>query len=437
MRLLLALALIGAAAGARAASDSDADDVEIVEYNTEVQTSFTSPAPVVSADGYHFTAVVVSKDSERLYVDDKKVAQGEPGAFTRAEEGALGRTFQGALIRDGKVAAHAVLSRDKQGRPGYRLAINGVPAGRRFEDIRAVAVSPGGANVALVGMTGKDKFVVVSAQGDSPTVDSPQQLFGLSDSGLVYGLAFGGRRWLYRNHKALPYAEYADVAVAPDLSRIAGLLPWTDRAPVEIDGKELGRWKDVRSMRYTAAGDLIFLARTGRNVGDAQVNTVVFNGREALLPAFTPARHYPPSVRPSDGVSFLIEEAGTYGMLLIAGRPMPELGEIMPAAEWVGFSPSGRHWAAVVSKDKGTAIALDGKITARAPRPLKNARIIFDSETEFHYLADPMMRVALVCGSIGGPVSPRSACARNGAAMGAKDRYQLKALEAIEAAPAR
>lgn len=434
MRLLFALAIVAAAAGARAASDEGG--VEIVEYNTAVQTTFSAPEPVVSADGYHFTAVVVAKDSERLYVDDKKVAQGEPGAFTRAEEGGLGsgRTFQGALSRDGKVAAHAVLARDEQGRPGYRLAINGVPAGRRFEDIRAVAVSPGGANIALVGKTGKDKFVVVSAQGDSPTVDSPQDLFGLSDSGLVYRLAFGGRRWLYRNHKALPYPEYAEVAVAPDLSRIAGLLPWTDRAPVQVDGKELGRWKDVRSMRYTAAGDLIFLARTGRDVGDAQVNTVVFNGRESLLPAFTPARHYPPSVRPSDGVSFLVEEAGTYGVLRIAGRPMPELGEIMPAAEWIGFSPSGRHWAAVVSTGKGTAIALDGKVSARAPRPLKNARIVFDSETEFHYLADPMMRIALVCGSVGGPVSPRSVCARNGAAMGEKDRYQLKALEA---APAR
>lgn len=434
MRALLALALLSSAVRAPAAADSE--ELEITEYNTDVEAPFLGAQPLVSADGYHFTAVIVSKTGERLYIDDKKVSEGEPGAFTRAGLGALAgdRTFHAALSRDGKLAAHSFLSRDEQGRAGYRLAVNGAPVGRRYAEIAGVAVSPGGGNVAFVAKTAAGKYAVISAQGEGPSVDAPEDIVGISDTGIVYMLVFN-RAWLYRDHKALPYPEYRQVAASPDLSRVAGVQPWTEKSPVEVNGKELGRWKDVRDLRYSPAGDLIFLARTGRDVGDAQVNTVVFNGREAAIPAYSPAAQYAPSARPSDGVSFLVEDSGAYGVLRVGGKPMPEVGEVLPAAEWVGFSPSGRHWAAVVSRDKGVSVVVDGKRFASAPRPLKRARVLFDSETEFHYLGDSLGRIALVCGTIGGALPPRSVCARHGEAMGKKNRYKLS--EALEAAPAR
>jgi len=426
---LLAMALL--CAPVRALAAADAGEVSITEYDTGVDTSFSGPEPLVSADGYHFTAVVVSKDAERLYVDDKKVAQGEPGAYTRIVKGIFGtdRTFQGALSRDGKVAAHTVLVRDDEGRPAYRLAVNGTPVGRRYADMLQVSVSPRGMNVAFVARTPQNKYLVVSAEGDGASVDTPQDIVGVADAGLVYRLSFSGRNWLYRDHKALPYAEYAEAAATPDLARIAGLTPGTPLATVEVNGKELGLWRGARALRYSPAGDLIFLARTDPQAPDEAVDVIVVNGRETRLPAYKPNPQYVPSARPGDGTSFLVEKSGTYGILRVGGRAMPELGEILPAAEWVGFSPSGRHWAVVVSREKGNSVAIDGKEFASAPRPLKNARILFDTETEFHYLADSLSRVALVCGTIGGENSPRSACARHGEAIGKKDRYQLKAPE--------
>lgn len=428
MRALLAFALALLSGPAGAASDKGGLDV--VEYNSDVEASFYTPDAVVSADGYHFTTVVVSKDGERVYQDAKKIAQGPLGTFTR-EGYSSRRIFHGSLSRDGKVAAHAMFSPDDEGRPSYRLAVNGAPAGRRFRDILEVRVSPGGGNLAFTAQSPEGKYLVITPKGAGPSVDSPEKLLGVSDSGVAYTLNFGGRDWVYRDHKALTYGEYSEVAVNADLSRIAGVTA----GGVEVDGKPLGRWSGPSGLRYTAAGDLVFLARSSPRTADASVDLVVVNGRESALPAFKPGdqEDHPASVRP-DGVSFLVDDAGTYGHLRLGGKAMPELGEVMPAAEWVAFSPSGRRWAVVARRGNAYELAVDGKLFAPAPLPLKNGRIIFDSETELHYLGSSMGRVTLVCAALEGEVSSRSACARHGEAMGKKDALVLKPLEAAPTA---
>lgn len=428
MRALLAAALLAAPAGAA----SDTDGLTVVEYTTDVDSpSLLSSDPVVSADGYHFTTVDIDKDAESVYLDAKKIAQGPLGTFTYEEKGSLrsGRQFLAALSRDGRVSAHAMLARDDEGRPGYRLAVNGAPVGRRFPLILEIGMSPGGSNVAFVAQASDGKYLVVSAEGAGPSVGSPEKLVGVADSGVAYTLNFGGRNWVYRNHKALTYNEYISVAATPDLSHIAGAT----FGGVEVDGKPLGRWHTPRALRYSRKGELIFLARSSPNIPDAQADLVVVNGQETALPPFKP-NNLPPFVRP-DGASFIIEDSGTYGILRIGGRAMPELGGIMPAAEWVAFSPSGAHWAVVAKRGKTYELVVDGKLFASAPSPLRTGRIVFDSETELHYLADSMTRIALVCASIGGEASPRSACIRHGEAIGKKDRYKLKPRGADSPAP--
>ena len=424
MKTLLALALFCGPVFA------DTEAAGIDEYTSDVDMPFSGVDPIVSADGYHFTAVVVTKTEEKLYVDAKKIADGEPGAFTRPAPGMFSsRMLMGAMSRDGKVAAHASLARDAEGRPVTRLGINGTPVGRAYADIVQIAVSPGGANVAFVAKTAADKHLVVSAAGDGPTVDQPPTIAGVSDTGIVYRLVFNGVSWVYRDHKAVPDSDFAQIAVTPDLSRVAGATSWTPSV-VKVNGRELGRWQSMSSMRYTPAGDLVFLARTRPGVEDTEYDTLVINGREMTLPPFKPVRDRTLAIRPGDSVPFLAEDKGTYGTLRVGGRAMPEIGEVLPAEEWVAFSPSGRHWLVVVYRAGGSiGVVVDGKDFVRAPRPLKTARIIFDSETEFHYLADDYGRVGLLCGTIGGENSPRSVCARHGEALGKKNRFKLEALK--------
>jgi hypothetical protein len=112
---------------------------------------------------------------------------------------------------------------------------------------------------------------------------------------------------------------------------------------------------------------------------------------------------------------------------------MPEIGDLHRMTHWVAFSRSGRHWAVFVQDAKGkTDLIVDGLAQEGTfLSPLKSARLIFDTENEYHYLGESLSRITLVCGALKGAPSPEGTCARYGARLDEHPRVR-----AILAAPA-
>ncbi|OGR96510.1 MAG: hypothetical protein A2V88_09640 [Elusimicrobia bacterium RBG_16_66_12] len=87
-------------------------------------------------------------------------------------------------------------------------------------------------------------------------------------------------------------------------------------------------------------------------------------------------------------------------------------------ASWVGFSPSGAHWAVFSTLEDRRLLIVDGRIVGESAAWRAAHGPVFDSETELHWLGVSTNGwVTLYCASLGDRSPRRGVCARKAAAL--------------------
>lgn len=418
-----------AAAVALAARPCSADNkVRHVEYATGATARYGEAEPLVSRDGYHYAVVMAGEGGvEVLHKDGRELGRASPGTYTTIPASSFDRTPRLiGDIADNGVLFHSMRFVDPDGRAGRRLALDARPHGALFDAIEDVRASPAGDNVAYVTRDGT-RYAVSTLSGRSPASETPPQILGVSSSQLFFRFNWNGRDWIYRDSAALPHKAYMYAAAHPRRPVVAGTLFDEGGVTLEVDGKKAGGpWADAVPY-YSDGGALVVFARTSRALESGLYDAVVVEGAVKPVAPFKPAFGLEPTVQPGSGTPFYVADVADKPVIFAGGRSYAGMGQVLSARGWVGFSPSGRRWAAVVIGKDRIQIAVDGEASgAFVPPPLREARILFDSEAELHYLGQSVNDVVLVCVTLDGRDPRSSRCAREAAGKG----YKVSSLDA-------
>ncbi len=364
-----------------------------------------TPAALTSADGYHYAEIHQDGEVERLYLDGRVLAQG-PSATLCYNRCPL------ALSADGRVVAHALRVKNER-RADYSPAVNGKPFGGGFAEIAGVQVSPNAGNTACIVRRGdldggRGGWSVLSAAGLGPAFEEIVEPAAVGEDGVLYLADREGTRRLYRDLEGADGRGLERVLATPSLRRIATLRAEGALKVVELNGRPLGRWAQIRDAGFDRQGRLIFGARTAPS--SPGFDAVVVDG--AAMPASRPLH---PAGSPSGHVYWLEEEDGE----MTVRRNGQRLGAwpLVAVEGWISFSPLGGRWAALTAAGRTANLVVDGKLVAeRLPEPLGPTRVVFDSENELHYLGSRSTagKAILVCVSLGDAPVATGACAGRG-----------------------
>ena len=394
--------------------------IRVAEFSTGVALdTFNGPAPVVSHDGYHFAAVTVGADGmETLYKDGNELGKGSPGTYTSPSASAYERRpLFLASISDNGVLLHSMRYRDPGGRSGYLIALNGAPKGALYDRIFQVVATPRGDNAAYSTLD-NGHYAVATLSGRTPASTLLPRLIGANASGLYYEFHWSGRDWNYRNLDALPYRDYLSIAAHPTRASLAGIYVDNRGAMLEVDGKESGGpWLEAAGPFYSAEGRLVVPARVG-SAEKGRFDAVTVDGRAHTVPAFTLMKGYDPTAGP-DGTPYTVSGDYANAVLAVGGKLRPDIGKPISARGWIAFSPSGRRWAIIANGEKRLQPVVDGRVGEDAAvSPLDDARLVFDSETEFHYLGSSVGAIVLACVTLDGQDPEEGRCGRRAASYG-------------------
>ncbi len=364
-----------------------------------------------SRDGYHLARLTSGEDGDRWEKDGAVLVRAAKGVLNHGH--GTSWVEPAALSADGKVLLHLMSRTGSNGVPGLSAAINGRPVGGVYEEIDLLRVSPRGANVAYAARDASG-WSVHSGQGSSPSFAKIPLFLFVSDTETLYVAEWQGRLYQYRNGVPTPAKGYHSLAATPDLKRVGGtyLEPSTQKFWVDVDGVLSGPWADAGAVVFSDDGrHYVYLAE---KEGSKSSDTVVVDGSaKSILP------HSGNQRIDGAGVPYWcshFESDNSYWCY----RDGVKLGRARygPDYDWVGFSPSGAHFAQWADK----RLIVDGKIAeAEAPEPGDGMRIVFDGEKEFHYLTGD---AKLVCVAVDGPSAANTRCAKAGRAL---DKSRAKA----------
>jgi len=360
----------------------------------------TPSGALYSADGYHYAYLASDEHGDQWIVDGRARARGLPGALAAPA----------ALSADGSILFHFLAVRG-----GWAPAINGRRVGRAvYGEIGEVELSRSGRNAAFSARTPQG-WVVVSGQGTGPAFSKPPLLLAASEKSTAYVVVSAGAQWLYRDHKPVRAVPFSQMALSPDLKRVAGL--WRDdsgKTFVEVDGTKLGPWTDASAPVFSPNGRHVgFLAgEPPSSVGE--LGFAVIDGVKTPIASCTAcALILDDSGRAfEDKTHVVVDDKAQIHAFLYAGTVLGEGPSFGAAAGHYGFT-------ALSGGSRGPGFWLDGRmIEPGAPLALAVTPPVFDGPSEYHYWTLIGTQLVLACGSTEGGNPRTTRCAATAAALG-------------------
>lgn len=373
-----------------------------------------SGGAIYSNDGYHYAALAASGGRETWFKDGRVVDTGPAGTFPKP--GALGDDATVAISDGGGVLLYVARGRGGSGTSaGEEVFINGRPVDRRScQDVRGVQLSPEGRNAGYLAL-GPGGWTAVTNSGGSPVSARKPSHFRVGSVSTVYLLQLQGRNWLYRDHRPVAPADYTDVAVSPDGRRVAGCLERDDGIVIEADGAACGPWPMAGEPKFSPDGRHFgFFVR--RQAGASGYDGVIVDGDKNKIYSSSSTDPIFLRLSPGAGKPFWVEHSDLGGdAIYAAGKRLGTWSLVDLGANWIAFSPSGRHYAFLADRGGATELVVDGRVVEKgAPVPDDTAVLAFDGENEFHYLGGDGERMILVCGTRDGSRASETKCARIG-----------------------
>jgi hypothetical protein len=357
------------------------------------------PATSISRDGYHI--VQLTKDKRRVLLDGKEV-------YTTSSPNHDKINPMMAISKDG---SSWVMTRGEANEAGAYLGmimtVNGHEMRRDYSSVRELKFSPKGGNLAYIAHGADGKYSVISAQGAGPAFETSPGLISVGDNGVLYNADWQGRRWLYRDHNPGKGPDYQLLESTPDLAHVLATYKLGREFGASMDGAEFGRWPEIGYPMIDDKGRAAFFISS---TPDAKgwYDRLYVDGKTTTIPLSKPDS----PVFNSAGAFWHVGDA--------VYRDAEKIGSwSVYGNNWVGASPSGRHWAFLAGNRQTATLIIDGlELDAGMPPPLFNTPPVFDGENTLHYLGvDNTDKAVMVCVTLDESRAARSACAKKAAAM--------------------
>ena len=418
-----ALGLLSRLASAVAIGSAAATPSSAALATFKLERIARSRGAIYSNDGYHYAVLAASGGRESWIKDGRVVDSAAAGTFPKP--GSLGEDATAAISDHGGVLLYVARVRGDSARgAGKAVFINGKPVdGGSYEDVRGVQLSPEGRNAGYLAL-GAGGWTAITNSGSSPVSAQKPGHFRVGSASTVYLLRLQGRNWLYRDHRPVATSgDYTDVAVSPDGRRIAGCLSRDDGIVIEVDGAVCGPWPMAGTPKFGPDGHHFgFFVR--RHAGETGYDAVIVDGEKNKIYPMSSKDAIFLRLSPGDGMPFWVEHSDRRGdTIFAAGKRLGSWRLVDLGANWIAFSPSGRHYAFLADRGGSTELVVDGRVLEKgAPLPDDTAVLAFDDEDEFHYMAYDGERMILVCGTRDDTLARKTKCARIGRARAAAVR---------------
>ncbi len=396
-----------------------AGSVARAELVSEVKAASFEGEPfwyISSENRFHFgylTRLTGEDDQqeEAWFVDGRENGGGAPGTIGVMQEGGRQPHVTVELSPDGKRLAYLQLVFDEEGRRrGAMVAVNG-KAGKVYDAIHSLVLSPDGSRMAYAARR-EEQWRVILDGAEGPALEHPgpnSLAFNRSGAALAYLGNPGGGQSLMLNHKPVQPWPGGTITLSPDWQRLASTVYGEGKTQVEIDGAKLGRpYRFVTARTFSPSGRRF--AFFGQD-GEKGPYRAVIDGVEVGPPLDEVKiddvfrMYFPPD---GEAAHWFGKSEGVW-RLYIEGEAQPGAWDIIQGRPALAFSPSGKHWAYSAIRGRQVYLVIDGKAEPASPFVFFPASgIAFDNEDEFHFLKFiPEESVHLVCGAVGPSRSPR------------------------------
>lgn len=367
----------------------------------------TNELKFVNLDGYHFVSYRGDGARGAWFVDGRRLSTDALGE-TDSERVKLAA----ALSADGKTFAYLQRVQRQDGSAGVAVVTNG-RRGPVHDAVMDLRVSPSGKNVVYFAKENGQGCRVMATIGIGPFFEECPYDLSISDKGMMYLATWKDTTVIYRDVGPLATGDFRSLIASPNLTHHAVRLDDGHANYFQMDDKKIAMpvippWTLGDDAVLTDDGHYAF---TSRRAASGPMDTVVVDGAARAAPG--EPRHL--AMRPGTAEAFWLSAQGA----VVGGRALAlRWTDSTDGRRWIGFSPSGRHYAFVSRSGNKSVIVVDGKpVKEQVPLEVPFGAVAFDGESEFHYVADVGGKVALVCVTLNQTAAQRTNCAHRAGAL--------------------